>query len=114
MHIKPAVKPRIVQNMVRYCLHLLKSFLLKSGYLFTAEPTENTEIDCFLFRNLSALGALCGTNTNCYIYYIIDRISGIESILRTVVIKTTEATKEASLSYLADNIIAITAEGIAA
>lgn len=93
MHIKPAVKPRIVQNMVRYCLHLLKSFLLKPGYLFTAEPTENAE-----------------SPEN----HIIDRISGIESILRTVVIKTTEATKEASLSYLADNIIAITAEGIAA
>jgi len=31
-------------------------------------------------------------------------------MLRTVVIKTTEATKEASLSYLAANIIDITAE----
>ena len=41
-------------------------------------------------------------------------MSGIEITLRTVVMRTTEATKEASLLYLAANIIAITADGIAA
>ena len=41
-------------------------------------------------------------------------MSGIEIILSTVVMRTTEATNDASLLYFAANIMDITAEGIAA